>query len=254
MKLTQNFLLILLIVLLPVVKTNAQQKVGLNIFSEKAYGDEKIESYRVKLQDSTKVNSFTEFDYYLSGKLKSETHFAKTFNEKTHKEKIIKEGIFKMWCENGMLKRELNFHNDSIDGNLVTYWDNNQVKRRETYKSDKQIEGKCFDINGKEVKYYPFVEYPEYPGGNNEMLQIIYRNLRYPPIDQENQIQGKVVVSFYVDSIGNLVNLKIVKSLSKTLDFECFRVISLFKRMKPGKVDGEFQYINMTLPIMFKLQ
>ena len=254
MKLTKFLFAGLMIVLLPGVKTNAQQKVGLNIYGEKAYGDEKVESYRVKIQDSTQVNSFTEFDYYLSGKLKSETHYVKILNNKTQKEKVIKEGNCKMWYGNGMLKRDFSYRNDSIEGNLVTYWDNNQVKRREIYKSGKLIEGKCFDINGKEIKYYPFVEYPEYPGGNDEMLQIINRNLRYPPIDQENKIQGKVIVSFYVDSIGNLVNLKIVKSLSKTLDFECFRVISLFKKMKPGKVDGEFQYINMTLPIMFKLQ
>ena len=143
-----------------------------------------------------------------------------------------------------MLKRNFSYRNDSIEGNLITYWDNNQIKRREIYKAGKLLEGKCFDINGVEIKSFPFVEFPEYPGGNNEMLQIIYRNLRYPIIDQENKVQGKVIVSLFVDSIGNLVNLKIVKSLSKTLDFECFRVISLFKKMKPGKVDGEFQCVQ----------
>lgn len=97
-------------------------------------------------------------------------------------------------------------------------------------------------------------EMPKYPGGVEEMMKYLARNIKYPTIDQENKIQGRVIVEFIVDKEGDVLRPKIQKSVSPSLDAEAVRVVSGMGKWTPGRQRGEAVAVKYTVPITFSLQ
>ena len=103
-------------------------------------------------------------------------------------------------------------------------------------------------------EYFLVVEnMPEFPGGNVGLKKFIKKNVKYPAISKEYNITGKVYVSFIVDKQGNVSNAKIVKGVSKELDDEALRVVSLLPKYKSGKQRGKTVRVMLTIPINFTL-
>lgn len=94
---------------------------------------------------------------------------------------------------------------------------------------------------------------PEFPGGNAAMLNFIAKNLKYPKEQLEAGIQGRVVIKFYVDTLGNVCEPTIVRGKDSALDREAIRVVSLFPQFSPGKLNGKKVNVWLTLPIVFNL-
>ena len=75
---------------------------------------------------------------------------------------------------------------------------------------------------------------PEFPGGVANFAEYLKRSVKYPQEARKNKIQGKVLVSFIVDTDGSLTDVAIVKGLGNGLDEEALRVISGCPRWHPG--------------------
>lgn len=86
-----------------------------------------------------------------------------------------------------------------------------------------------------------------------EILKFIARNTMYPPIAKENNITGRVFVSFIVDKTGKVTNVKILRGIDKHLDAEAIRVVSSLPEFFPGKQRGKFVKVQYNVPISFKL-
>jgi len=95
---------------------------------------------------------------------------------------------------------------------------------------------------------------PLFPGGERELLTFIGKNLIYPVIDQENNVQGKVVLRFVVSKTGAVDKVEIIQSLSRTADNEAVRVVKMLPKFIPGKQNGKNVAVWFTLPVTFKLQ
>jgi TonB family protein len=96
--------------------------------------------------------------------------------------------------------------------------------------------------------------WPQYPGGEAALIKFIQQNTRYPDLERENFIHGIVVAGFVIDEQGNLSNLHIEKGVSKGIDAEALRVIKLFPKFIPGKLNGQPARLTLVLPISFNLQ
>ena len=108
--------------------------------------------------------------------------------------------------------------------------------------------------NPDENGIYKFVEQmPEFPGGPNAMLHFIGQHLKYPEEQLKDCIQGRVVVQFYVDTLGRVCEPKIVRGKDSALDREALRVVRLFPNFTPGTINGKKVNTYFTLPIIFKL-
>lgn len=81
------------------------------------------------------------------------------------------------------------------------------------------------------------------------MLQFVSRNVDYPDVDRENNIEGNVVAQFVVGKEGSVEDVRILRSVSPTLDKEVIRVIK-----KLGPFVKTKNKIRMVLPVRFKLQ
>lgn len=106
----------------------------------------------------------------------------------------------------------------------------------------------------EEPKVFTFVEQnPEYPGGDSEMLKFIQRNLQYPQMEKDNNIQGKVLLRFVVMEDGSVADVTVMRSISPGLDKEAVRVIKLLKGFVPGRQQGKPVRVYYNLPVIFRL-
>uniref|UniRef100_UPI00404A1350 TonB family protein n=2 Tax=Flavobacterium sp. TaxID=239 RepID=UPI00404A1350 len=95
------------------------------------------------------------------------------------------------------------------------------------------------------------IEEPLFPGGISAQLSFIQKNFRYPNIDLQNNVQGKVEVTFRVESDGSITNIRISKGLTETTNAEAIRVVKLMPKWIPGTIDGVKSKQEVTLPINF---
>lgn len=107
----------------------------------------------------------------------------------------------------------------------------------------------------EENKVFTAVEQmPQFPGGEAELMKYIQKNLKYPPVAMENNIQGRVVVQFVVTKTGKIGEVKVARGKDPDLDKEAVRVVKSLPDFIPGKMNGQSVNVWYTLPITFKLQ
>jgi len=231
-------------------------------------------SYRICIPDTNRRGNMIEIKYLKSGKMISYQPMILQFKKNTDKAIIesytsgkikwndlsikqhierLKDGICKEWYENGQLHKEVEYKEGKINGLYISYWENGQIKRKEYLVSDKSIEGKCFDQEGKEIKHTPMEQMPEFPGGIDRLMSFLSQNIRYPVAMMENKIQGTVIVQFIVKKDGSLSDIKIIRSIHPSGDREAIRVILLMPKWKPGIQEDEPVSVRYTLPIKFKM-
>lgn len=96
-------------------------------------------------------------------------------------------------------------------------------------------------------------EMPEFPGGMEELLKFLGKNIKYPVEAQQAKIEGKVIVQFVVEKDGSIANPKVVRSIHPALDGEAIRVISIMPKWKPGMQKGKSVNVQYTVPVTFRL-
>ena len=115
-----------------------------------------------------------------------------------------------------------------------------------------------YDIIEKEPEdedpvYMVVEESPEFPGGYDAYMEYLRKNVKYPAFCRENNIQGRVIVSFVVEKDGSISNPEIVKSVNVWLDAEALRVISEMPKWEPGTQRGKPVRVKYSCPINFRL-
>lgn len=107
----------------------------------------------------------------------------------------------------------------------------------------------------QDEKVYEKVEQmPEFPGGNEELINFLVKAVQYPDEAKKKGTQGKVFVSFVVGKDGTVTNAKIAKGADPLLDAEALRVVGTMPKWNPGKEKGEAVAVQFTLPIVFALK
>ena len=97
-------------------------------------------------------------------------------------------------------------------------------------------------------------EMPEFPGGPAKMMEYIQKNMKYPMMARESDIQGRVFVNFVVEPDGSISNVTVMRGIGGGCDEEALRVVQSMPNWKPGKQRGSAVRCSFTVPIIFKLQ
>ena len=106
-----------------------------------------------------------------------------------------------------------------------------------------------------ENKVYEVVEeMPQFPGGKDEMNSFFSRNMKYPPMAEENGIAGTVKVQFVVEKDGNISDVKVVRSPDPSLEKEALRLVKLMPKWTPGRQGGKPIRVRYTVPVRFQLR
>jgi periplasmic protein TonB len=94
---------------------------------------------------------------------------------------------------------------------------------------------------------------PEFPGGPAVLNAFLAKNLHYPKSAFKNNVEGRVIARFVVETDGSISNAEIVRSLDADCDKETLRVINKMPRWNPGRQNGVAAAVYYTLPVSFKL-
>ena len=97
-------------------------------------------------------------------------------------------------------------------------------------------------------------EPPEFPGGMGACLAFLGSGIKYPPIAQENGLQGRVTIAFVVNQDGSIVDAEVMRGVDPSLDREALRVVNTMPKWKPGKQRGKPVRVRYTVPVQFRLQ
>lgn len=114
-----------------------------------------------------------------------------------------------------------------------------------------------------EVIFSVIEDVPVFPGCENSndkracfqsmMQKHIRKNFRYPELEKDMGIQGRVSIMFTTQKDGNIANLK-MRGPNENLEKEAARIIGKLPKMTPGKQRGRAVRVPFSIPITFKLQ
>jgi protein TonB len=97
-------------------------------------------------------------------------------------------------------------------------------------------------------------QFPEFPGGTEGLKQYVKENIRYPEKAKKAGIEGRVVLQFFIDKDGSVIDEKVIRSLDKDCDKEAVRLVRNMPKWKPGLQEGKPLKVMYTLPVTFRLE
>jgi protein TonB len=95
---------------------------------------------------------------------------------------------------------------------------------------------------------------PEYPGGQAALFEYLQKNVKYPADAEKKKVEGRVLVTFVVNTDGSITDIEVVRKTFPSLDAEAVRVISGMPRWKPGEQKGQKVRVKYTVPLTFRLK
>lgn len=114
-------------------------------------------------------------------------------------------------------------------------------------------ESKIYEIVGNDTAFVVVEEMPEFPGGIAKMNEYLGNSIIYPEYAVDNNIEGRVIVEFVVNTDGTITSISVKKGVHESLDNEALRIVKSMPKWKPGKNDGKFVRVKYTFPINFRL-
>jgi protein TonB len=90
-------------------------------------------------------------------------------------------------------------------------------------------------------------------GGLVEFAKWVQQTVIYPEIAIQNRIAGKVIVSFCVNKTGEVVDIKLLRGIDKSVDQEILRVISSSPLWKAARQGGRPVKQQFVIPVTFVL-
>jgi len=107
----------------------------------------------------------------------------------------------------------------------------------------------------EDVQIFTVVENdPEFPGGMEALYKYLRENIKYPQLARDNNITGKVYVTFVVEKDGSIANPRVLKDIGGGCGAEAIRVVKAMPKWSPGKQRGKAVRVQFNLPVSFNLQ
>lgn len=95
---------------------------------------------------------------------------------------------------------------------------------------------------------------PEFPGGMEALYKYLAQNIKYPQLARDNNITGRVYVTFVVEKDGSIANPKVLRDIGGGCGQEAIRVVKSMPKWTPGKQRGKAVRVQFNLPVNFSLK
>lgn len=103
-----------------------------------------------------------------------------------------------------------------------------------------------------EINMVTFIEEP--PLFKGDLKEFIQSKLEYPLNAKKDTVEGTIVISFKIDTLGLTINHKVVKGIREDLNNEALRVAKLIKFNRPALQKGRPIEVEYTVPVVFDLR
>ncbi len=94
---------------------------------------------------------------------------------------------------------------------------------------------------------------PGFPGGETGLRNYLKQNLKYPHRAREKGVEGKIYISFIINTSGQVTNVEVLKGIDPECDEEAVRIVKGMPEWEPGRQQGKPVNVRFVLPIYFKL-
>jgi len=187
-------------------------------------------------------------DYKRSVKYKVTSYFDSTGLQ------ILSEGagnVKEFDTEKG-LAEEGNYVSGLKDGKWRGYYVKTRNSFEEDYKEGEFISGIAKLSDGSVNHYTKESEMPTFNGGTKNFLNYIATSHVYTREAIENRVNGKIIVTFIVDTDGSLKDITIVKDLGFGTAQATIRAVRASPKWIPGHQHGIPVRVAFTLPITLR--
>ena len=172
----------------------------------------------------------------------------------------------------GEMRKKVTMTSFNADGTPSNNFKINEVERHgdtTTYSIDpftisadkfnkfKITSGEDINVKVKHAKndsiYQIVDQMPEFPGGTEALLKFVANNVKYPEKAKDEEISGRVFISFVIEKDGSVSNVELKRGIGGGCDDEAVRVVKAMPKWKPGIKDGKPVRVSYMMPINFKL-
>jgi len=122
----------------------------------------------------------------------------------------------------------------------------------EAYADGELISGEAIFM-GQRSSYKKRFILPVFPGGDVAFGRFLGMHMRYPMIDLQNKVQGRVLLTFIIEKDGKVTNLEVLSSLSPTTDKEAIKILTASSPWVNAVEFGFPAKMQYTMPINFSM-
>jgi protein TonB len=112
-----------------------------------------------------------------------------------------------------------------------------------------EVEEKVVEEKVAPTYFVAVEEMPEPIGG----IKAIQEKITYPEIAKRAGVEGKVYILAFVDENGNVTKAQVLKGIGAGCDEAAMDAV-LKTKFKPGKQRGTPVHVQVSIPVVFKLQ
>ena len=109
-------------------------------------------------------------------------------------------------------------------------------------------------VEEKTFEMFDIQKPPSFPGGEKELLKFLQKNIEYPVLAKENNIQGTVPLTFVINKDGSVSDVVIMRDIGGGCGKEAVRVVKMMPKWSAGEANGHAVKVRFTLPVKFKLE
>ena len=95
---------------------------------------------------------------------------------------------------------------------------------------------------------------PSYPGGEASFFSFLNKNIRYPQMALENEVQGREVIRFTVMPDSTISNIIVLRDIGSGCKQEAIRVLKFMPKWIPAASKGKPIAMDYILSIKFKCE
>ena len=87
-----------------------------------------------------------------------------------------------------------------------------------------------------------------------DLNAFVMNRIDYPLFAKRDSIEGRVLISFMIDTMGNTFDHVVVRGIREDLDLEALRVARLIKYDAPAMQKDKPVIVKFVVPVDFSLQ
>lgn len=166
------------------------------------------------------------------------------------------EGQVMVYYPDGSPQLAQSYKDGRLNGKLLQYYPDGKLRREEYYSENQCTEGKLFDKDGNQITHQPYIVYPSFPGGIENLMTLIANVTKYPEDAMKRKTEGRVIIQFILNEEGSMEFPEVIQSVSYDIDKEAiraFKAIAEVYRWSPGYQDGEAKRVKYTIPLYFRI-
>jgi protein TonB len=91
-----------------------------------------------------------------------------------------------------------------------------------------------------------------FPGGKSAWFEYLRSNLSFPHQAERMGVEGAVFVSFVVNEVGEVSDVRVVRGIGAGCDEEAVKVLLASPKWIPAKLHGQVVKSKMSIRIVFK--